>query len=139
MNKEINLNEWVKKFDEGEFVPNFREVQIAAGWYDWFCKDESLGPKTKRLAVKVKQIMKSPKINCETSYVWFKNNCPMNGRLYDDFRIADKETGDVIYTIIPSNGHTHMKGEASVWGKENNWKEPLAKGTWKDVKKFFKA
>jgi hypothetical protein len=137
MNRKINLNEWVKKFDNKEFVPNFTEVQISAGWFDWFCKDEVLGPKTKKLAIKLKQIMKSSKINCETSYVFFKNNCPVNGRLYDDFRICDIESGEVIYTITPSNGHTSSKGLSDVWGKENDFKEALVEGTWKDVKQFF--
>ena len=138
MNKENNLNEWVAKFNSKEFVPNFVEVQIKCGWFDWFCSDEALGAKTKKLAVKLKQVMKSPKINCETSYVFFKNNCPVNGRLYDDFRICDIESGDVIYTITPSSGHTSAKGKAEVWGKENDFKGPLVEGTWKDVKQFFK-
>ena len=137
MRDEINLNEWVEKFDNKEFVPNFREVQIEAGWFDWFCEDEALGPKTKKLAVKLKQVMKSDKIDCENSYVFFKNNCPMNGRLYDDFRICDIETGDVIYTITPRVGYHNMDGEAEVWGKENDFKEALVSGTWGDVKKFF--
>ena len=136
--KNINLNEWVRKFDNKEFVPNFVEVQCDAGWYDWFCKDESLGPKTKKLAVKLKQVMESDKIDCEKSYVFFKNNCPMNGRLYDDFRICDIESGDAIYTITPRVGYNNMNGEAEVWGKENDFKEALVSGKWDDVKKFFK-
>jgi len=137
MSKEINLNEWVKKFDNREFVPNLVEVQCDAGWFDWFCKDESLGPKTKKLAVKLKQVMESDKIDCEKSYVFFKNNCPMNGRLYDDFRICDIKSGDVIYTITPSVGYDSKNGESEVWGQENKFKEALVSGTWADVKKFF--
>jgi hypothetical protein len=56
--------------------------------------------------------------------------------LYDDFRIADKETHDVIYTIIPKNASDN---EAEVWGKENDFHGPIVKGTWKDVKNYFMA
>ena len=134
MSKEVNLNEWVEKFDNKEFVPNFREVQCEAGWYDWFCNDSALGPKTKKLAVKLKQVMKSDKVDCENSYVFFKNNCPMVGPLYDDFRICDIKSGDVIYTITPRSGHN---GNAEVWGKDNKFEGPIVSGVWKDVKEFF--
>ena len=35
------------------------------------------------------------------------------------------------------NEHEEIKGKASVWGKENNFKEPLIKGSWKDIKNFY--
>ncbi|MDR0390461.1 MAG: hypothetical protein LBH59_01025 [Planctomycetaceae bacterium] len=70
-------------------------------------------------------------------YVIFRNNCPVHGRLYDDFRICDINTENVVYTIIPSSGHDSIKGKAQVWGCENDYNEPLVNGTWKDVQKFF--
>ena len=138
--KEINLNEWVKKFDNREFVPNFREVQIGAGWYDWFCEDDALGPKTKKLAVKLKQIMKSDKIDCEKSFVFFKNNCPMVGTLYDDFRICNIKTGDVLLTITPSVGYdsTPKDLKAEVWGSINKFQNSLYSGpNWAGIKKWL--
>src|SRR6056297_660118 len=93
---EINLNEWERKFDNHEFADPHVSVQIEAGWYDWFCKDTSLRNKTKSLGKKVKQIMKSPKVSCENSYVFFKNNCPMNGPFYDSFSIWHIETGNIL-------------------------------------------
>ena len=133
----LTLRQWIQNFEESKYYSKDREIQVEAGWYDWFCKDTSLAHKTRILGKKVIQISKSSKINLDTMYVFFKNNCPMNGSLYDDFRICDLETGDVIYTITPSEGYTRTKGQASVWGKENDFKESLVQGTWKDVKKFF--
>lgn len=134
----VSINEWIKLFDDDAFQSRAVTAQCKAGWYDWFCKDSSLRNKTYSLAPKVKQIAASSKIDCEKSYVFFKNNCPMNGSPYDDFRICDLVTGDVLYTITPRSGHKHLKGKASqVWGLENNFKEPLVVGTWRDVRKFF--
>lgn len=133
----MNINTFALKFLRGEFDDSAVNIQIYAGWYDWFCRDTSLKSKTQSLGKKMLQLMKSDKIDTEKQYVWFKNNCPVHGRLYDDFRIADMETGDVIYTIIPSCGHDGEKGQAKVWGRENGFSEPLVAGTWKDVKNFF--
>lgn len=133
----MNIATFAVRFLRGDFDLNDRKTQIEAGWYDWFCRDTSLAAKTQNLGKKVLRVMKSSKIDVEKNYVFFKNNCPMYGSLYDDFRICDMETGDVIYTIVPSNGHKSNKGTAEVWGRENDFDEPLVSGSWKDVKAFF--
>ena len=136
---EICIKEWLKAFKEGEFDSKSRFVQIEAGWYDWFCSDTALAAKTKMLGGKLATIVGSPKFDIEKTYVWFKNNCPMVGPLYDDFRIADIETGDTMYTIQHLNKGSHRCEHAhwEVWGRENNFKEPLVDGDWKAVKEFF--
>lgn len=131
------IRKFIEEFDAGRFEDNSVNIQIYAGWYDWFCRDASLVGKTRTLGRKMKQLAGSTKINIDTMYVFFKNNCPMHGSLYDDFRICDMKTGNVIYTITPSCGHTSNKGRAEVWGRENNFDGPIVTGTWKDVKTFF--
>lgn len=137
MSDNMTISEFAREFKAGTFEDNAVNIQIFAGWYDWFCRDTSLEAKTRKLGKKVLQLMKSEKVDTEKNYVFFKNNCPMVGSLYDDFRICDLETGDVIYTVTPSCGHTSNKGVAEVWGRENDFKEPIVSGTWKDVKTFF--
>ena len=137
MTEKVSLRKWIEMFDNGEFEnPDF-DTQVKAGWYDWFCKDASLASKTKKLAPKVKKIANSWKVNIDTMYVFFKNNCPMDGSLYDDFRICDIGTGKVIWTITPKVGHTYKKNLSEVWGKENSFDGPIVSGTWKQVLNYF--
>lgn len=134
MENNISVRQWLEKFNNGDFNKNDRSVQCDAGWYDWFCDDNKLSEKTIKLGEMVKVISQSPKINIDTMYVWFKNNCPMSGLLYDDFRFADIESGDVIYTITPNSGHT---GLAEVWGKENDFEKPIVEGRMATIYHFF--
>ena len=131
---EISIRQWIENYNSGKYDSQNVKVQCEAGWYDWFCRDESLCGKTKRLAPKVKQLAKSSKVDVDNWYVWFKNNCPVFGSLYDDIRFADIKTGDVIYTIafVKKYGQT-----VELWSKENNFKHPLVIGDWEDIKEYF--
>lgn len=106
-------------------------------FWDWFCSDKALANRGKKLFNKLNSILPTTKFDVDKTYVFFKNNCPCAGKLYDDFRICDMETGDVLYTVSPSVGYDSMHGEATVWGRDNDFKEALVIGTWKDVKEFF--
>lgn len=115
------------------------EQNIYNLWYDWFCTDKALFNKGVSLLKKLKQIIKSSKLDPDNQYVFFKNNCPVNGRLYDDFRICDIKSNEVIYTITPKSGHKCMQYKGSVWGKENNFEKPLYEGSWVEIKKWFNS
>ncbi|MBQ7820570.1 MAG: hypothetical protein IJ341_12850 [Bacteroidales bacterium] len=108
-------------------------------WYDWFCRDSSLERKGKDLLKKLKMIAPSKKFDNDKCYVFFKNNCPLYGSLFDDFRICDKETGDVLYCVVPKSGYKRDNGRAQLYGVDNDFKEPLIEGTWRDIKKWFLA
>ena len=127
-------------FKSGKFSSKDSSTQIDAGWYDWFCNSSSLRNKTYKLAPKVIQMAKIlGKEFSDNHHVWFKNNCPCDGRLYDDFRFADLKTNDVIYTFTPRSGHRSLKGRAEVWGKANDFIGPLAAGKWSDIVKYMKS
>ncbi len=141
MKDRISIKEWINRFLSGEFDSQDVRVQIQAGWYDWFCKDSSLTNKTKKMGNIVKQIKSGGKVNLDNWYVWFKNNCPLNGPLYDDFRFAKLDTGDVQMTIQINccwNKHRY-----SVWGRRREDKEfehenPLFEtDSLKDLVKWF--
>ena len=137
-NENVSLAQWLRNFDTGMYESSRVDIQISAGWYDWFCRDTALCAKTAKLAPKVRKIAKSKLIDPDKTYVWFKNNCPMVGSLYDDFRIADLATGETLYTITPRSGHTSDKGRSEVWSRnDNNFNGPVVAGTWKDVLTYF--
>ena len=99
MDKQIKLSEWIQRFNIGEFDKPDSKNQIEAGWFDWFCRDSSLANKTKKMGNIIKQIKTGGKVDLENSYVWFKNNCPLNGPLYDDFRIADIDSNNNLVVV----------------------------------------
>lgn len=93
----MSIKTFVERFKRGDFNYSSKITQCEACWYDWFCKDSALAGKTKKLGAKVCKIENSKRFNKETSYVFFKNNCPFVGALYDQFSICDIESGDVLY------------------------------------------
>ena len=123
----LRLFRWIDEFMEGNFNADDVKTQIKAGWYDWFCKDSSLANKTKKMGNIIKQVKRGGKVDLENWYVWFKNNCPLNGPLYDDFRFADIETGNVMFTI--QIDCCWNKSRYCVYGRtpdgEGHWDEPL--------------
>jgi hypothetical protein len=126
------------------------------GFYDWFCKDTSLEARGRALSSRLRSVLKAnetgKKFEPDKTYVWFKNNCPAwTSGTYDDLRIADLETGDIVYTIIPkmptpcdqgsfnvwSTPRVRTFEQSEVWGRENGFEKALVEGTWKEVLKFF--
>ncbi len=142
---EISIRQFLANWDAGEYKSQDVHTQIRAGWYDWFCKDSSLPRKTENLVKKLKRIVDSHLINQDTMYVWFKNNSPMVGSLYDDIRISDQETGNPIFVIVPKSGFKGDKGAArlvkinhDVPFDDPRHVETLVEGKWGEVVTYFK-
>jgi len=103
-------------------------------FFDWFCRPYALEDRARKIMPKAIKFAKRKKVDLDKTYVMFKNNCPMTGSLYDDFRICDVETGDVIWTVIPSSGHDNILGQAEVWGVENKFSGEINKApSWTEL------
>lgn len=102
---QTTLLEQIKAFKERKEI--IGDYAHCSGFYDWFCKDTSLPAKSKTLMAKVIKLMESGKVNINAAeaYVFFKNNCPFHGPLYDSFSICNKD-GEVIVWATPKSGHT---------------------------------
>lgn len=129
----ITLKQQLEAFEKGQFLDSNGEESWCYNFYDWFCKDKALKAKSERLFKMVKRWVKKRNTDTDKVYVFFKNNCPVFGPLYDDFRICDVETGNVVYTVVPKCGHS---GKAEVWGSANEFKGPIVVGdTMNDIYK----
>lgn len=137
--EEITIREWVERFNSGEFDCDSHLTQLQAGWYDWFCSDRALPNKTRVLGKKVCKIADSRRFDKDKTYVFFKNNCPMVGPLYDQFSVCDINTGDVLFCIqhLEKGSHGCDKAHWEVYCRENDFRDPVINGTWNEVVKYF--
>lgn len=127
-----------KNFDKllaGEFIDR------CCNFYDWFCSESSIQNKAISLTKKVKFLVDQKIINPETTYVWFKNNCPCDGKLYDDMRFSTSDNENLyLGGIAPSLGYNtpEYKGKCNVFLRENGFDDMLF-ANWSEFKKQVKT
>ena len=141
--------EVIEAYDSGIFDKTLDLGELEdLGWFDWFCKDSSLQRKGKTLIQRAKKLAKGGRIDPSKVSFLMKNNCPVEGSLYDDFRFVDVETEKVMYTIIPRREYKRYLGkrrgmaidkvECELWGQDNDFSGPIVHSTeWKDIVDFF--
>jgi len=126
-----NLKQQLENLTQWREQPHLGEKDCYY-FYDWFCKDRALERRSGILFSRLKTFLKHVDIDLEKTYVFFKNNCPLGGPLYDDFRICDLETGNVLYTVTPD-----VNGTSEIWGAKNNFEEPLVSSEGWGPRRYF--
>ena len=105
----ISVRQWQEQFRAGAFDSTDFATQVKAGWHDWWCRDEALAGHLKKIAPVVMGITE-PAI-LDNYYVWFKNNCPVKGPLYDDVRFEplESERDGRYFIVILDSPHEKQK------------------------------
>ena len=130
--KGTTLRKQLEAFNKGIYLDSEGNESWCYNFYDWFCKDSTLQKKSDKLFRMVKKFLEvTPQIDIDEHYVFFKNNCPVNGPLYDDFRICSISEDHVVYNVTAKSGHT---GLAEMYHRANGFGEPLKTGkTYKEL------
>jgi len=89
-------------------------------FFDWFCRDKSLKNRMLKLKGKLSFLVKSGLVGGDRHTAIFKNNCPFHGELYDDLRVIDIETDEMVCGLAPSLGYWSKKGQCEFWTFDEN-------------------
>ena len=121
-----------------EFLENpVENSDSCSNFYDWFCSDKTLENRMLAMVPKLKFLVKEGILNPDKVTVWFKNNCPCDGSLYDDFRInAINEDETFLGGFCPKTGHD-VENKCSVWTLEPEFKQ-IEFLNWLEFKKEVK-
>lgn len=111
-----------------------------SNFYDWFCNKDSLENKMLKLVPKLKFFVKEGLVDIDENYVWFKNNCPMEGNLYDDVRFSSLAADGIINGgFCPKTGHKNKDNKFSVWGWIDGEFCEIELPSWSDFKNKIKT
>lgn len=117
------MSDYANDFTVNQFLSDpVKNSDSCFNFFDWFCRDTSLKNRMLKLKSKLSFLVKSKVIDGDKTYVLFKNNCPMDGDLYDDLRIIDIESDEMLCGLAPSVGYGCMKGACEFWSFDSTGK-----------------
>ena len=94
----ISIREWQSQYRAGAYSGKDRITQIAAGWYDWTCRDEALAGRLKRFSALLSGITE-PYI-LDNFCLRLRNIYPPVGPRYDVVEFTALAGGTVIFRVL---------------------------------------
>ena len=90
MSKKIPLRKWIENFNNGLYDGESKEVQWSAGWADYFCGENELCIRLRKIGFILNHITND--FILDNYCVLIFNRCPLTNPLYDSilFKPLDK-------------------------------------------------
>lgn len=124
-NGKVSISSLIQLFDKNkkEELLTKEEKEILEDndcyhFFDWFCSRASLRSRFNSVISKIKFLIKHEIINPEITYVFLKNNCPLDGSLYDDIRFSlleEKDGESYIGGFAPKVGYNKATNLCQFW------------------------
>lgn len=133
---DMTVRQFCERYRRGDFAGADKDVQIEAGWFDWFCPEEELKGRLDKIW-EIFDGITSGYILDNYSAI-FENHCPYDGPLYDVvyFKPVDEYlSGKPAFSV--EIGNERIGHKYSVITERNDYEKEFGTDSLKEVQDFI--